>query len=711
MTHYKMKVKLRNDLYRVLLVPSDMLFFDLERIIKHLFNWSGDHLSVFELPEEKAEIAHPSFVDRGNSFSYCFRSDGERLCDHRCKEIRYIYDLGDYWTHRITVEEELEGEIDRPRLIKAKGIAYLENRGGDFEGSEVSSAMFTKAELDKVNKEYFDRWVPTKARYEIERTPYNAMYSLAMAAFFPAKIHLFIDPKTGMVYSEKKSGYFPQAKSVSDLIKLGRDTRYDLQKELTSRIENEYDRRYVYCSDPATVYTVLSERQPTLVHTLVKTMKEIAKKAADSLDLVFSKELLYDRPLWYSDQPYRLALTEPVCPSCIGRLSNPRPDVNSGYRFYEGNEMHTICMTCANCGKVTRIIPFGLMDEMTYEGYRLPLKTLDTVLKASSYKDTAEEAELYRTMMMYIVGERRDAVKRAKALVLSSNLRCRAMAATVLFCEGKADIDAARKAVSVISPSLSPDWIEWAVVSAMAVKAGLEGEYCDAIEEFVTKPYPFFEFGRALSVIASILPLDHPLQGSITDMILQVATDMDSFWGWALREDYCRRMAATGRIDEISPESMLDDPDYVNREIYSMSRYRCGVLSIGKDVKTTVREFRGLLGEIYENPNRQPEQLVRASYAALVLHHLGETYSGRDLLSYSVRWVAKARENGFVDDTDLKQYLDEFFKVTVGKVPEKNLSAYLKRNKISAEIPAVAPGTFDPSVLNHIDAQYRVYPY
>ncbi|MCQ2070882.1 MAG: plasmid pRiA4b ORF-3 family protein, partial [archaeon] len=686
MTHFKIKISLRgiSHLYRNIIVPHDMLFIDLERMIQYLMEWSGGHLSAFDIPSEKVEIFHPDAIDLMEPlYGTMLRSDRERLCDHRCRNLKYIYDMGDYWIHDLKMEE-VEGDIDRPRLLKGRGFADLEDTGGPyaFESDMLDPEMFTKEDIDDFN-ELFGGLPPTP-RYkeegdEKDKVPYNAVYSLSLAAFIPPKMVLYLDPGTGMVFSaDGKDGYFPKARSKSGLIKLRSETRYNLMKELTERFGSEYGEGhflpFIRDDDPISMYNTLWGEMPFMVPMLLKTMKDAAFDILDILNLdVYPEELFGSKHIALGDQqPFNLMLSDPVCLMCGGRLSNPRPDTDSGYREYRVVPMHTVCMTCIDCGNTARIVPSDSTDFLTYEGYHTSLTTLGRIIRNSYTRGPEDRAELYRAFMMYLVGERKDAVGRSENLLGSTDPCCRAMGATILFCEGRIGIDEVRKAVSEVPSPIPSDLPGAVILSAMAVRIGLEGEHPRKIEDFVENLGQSFEYSKTLSIVTSLLPLDHPLQGKITDMLLKLSESGGIHNRWALREDYCRQMAATGRIDEIVPESMLIRADYNGREIQTMSRYRCGVLNIGKDMKKTVKEFRGLLSDIFNGFKNHPGLTVRAAYAALVLYYLGETYSKKDLLAYSVKWAAASTDNGFMDERDMKQYLDEFFKVAMNKDPEKD---------------------------------------
>ena len=120
--------------WRRIVIPQHMTFQDLHDTIQVLFEWTDDHLHAFNLPDHRQITMHMDETD--------FWRDPEDVYENKAqvddyirkyKWIRYVYDFGDNWCHKITYEKEDPAyDQHHPQLLKYKGDNYYEDSGGVF---------------------------------------------------------------------------------------------------------------------------------------------------------------------------------------------------------------------------------------------------------------------------------------------------------------------------------------------------------------------------------------------------------------------------------------------------------------------------------------------------------------------------------------------------------------------------------------------------
>ena len=104
MAGYICKILIENThppVWRRVIVPNRITFEELHEVIQILFSWENEHLHEFEVPGDRIYIS-----DNGAAWANHYY-ESETLIDsffRNYKWIRYIYDFGDDWRHRITKE-------------------------------------------------------------------------------------------------------------------------------------------------------------------------------------------------------------------------------------------------------------------------------------------------------------------------------------------------------------------------------------------------------------------------------------------------------------------------------------------------------------------------------------------------------------------------------------------------------------------------------
>lgn len=120
--------------WRKVLVPAQFTFEKLHFVIQAAFGWEDYHLysfspngysSTFEIgkPYENDNFSGRTIKDsRKVKLSSIFQEKGQKYT--------YIYDFGDDWNHKITVEEIIDQEAIRAELVSGKGACPPEDCGG-----------------------------------------------------------------------------------------------------------------------------------------------------------------------------------------------------------------------------------------------------------------------------------------------------------------------------------------------------------------------------------------------------------------------------------------------------------------------------------------------------------------------------------------------------------------------------------------------------
>lgn len=141
MAGYILKIMIEDThppVWRRVIIPEMITFAELHEIIQILFGWSGSHLHDFSIPSKNVCID-----DGEEPWARYHYLEEETLVEQfllNNKWIRYTYDFGDEWRHKIIYENTEEGYEKRyPFLLKVKGDNFLEDSGGLWGGSEDGS--------------------------------------------------------------------------------------------------------------------------------------------------------------------------------------------------------------------------------------------------------------------------------------------------------------------------------------------------------------------------------------------------------------------------------------------------------------------------------------------------------------------------------------------------------------------------------------------
>lgn len=133
MAGYILKIVLEDihpPVWRRVVIPERIAFYELHLVIQCLFGWEDGHLHNFSIPQEDIFID-----DEESSGFWNVHYPEETTLVERFfsdyKWIRYTYDFGDDWRHKIVFEKIDESYQERhTTLLKAKGDNFEEDTGG-----------------------------------------------------------------------------------------------------------------------------------------------------------------------------------------------------------------------------------------------------------------------------------------------------------------------------------------------------------------------------------------------------------------------------------------------------------------------------------------------------------------------------------------------------------------------------------------------------
>jgi hypothetical protein len=143
--------------WRKVLVPETFTFHRFHQVIQAAFGWKNAHLYQFSekeygageaigIPtEDEDEWETPVTDSREKKLKDIFFKEGKKYV--------YIYDLGDDWVHKITLEKIIDVNKAKASCIDGKGACPPENCGGVW-GYEEIKETFVRDPQGKKTMEY-----------------------------------------------------------------------------------------------------------------------------------------------------------------------------------------------------------------------------------------------------------------------------------------------------------------------------------------------------------------------------------------------------------------------------------------------------------------------------------------------------------------------------------------------------------------------------
>ena len=174
MKAYQLKIMIKNSrpsIWRRCVVPAGITFSQLGVILNEIMGWSGYHLSAFEFYH--AKLRFEEIMDDIDSwYDYEVAESADYIIDYYMeneKWFTYIYDFGDDWTHRVTIEDIiLNFDYNYPVVLKYKGNCPPEDCGGIDGYYEILDQQLSEHRDNKSNDMMNQANIPMDEEYDMD---------------------------------------------------------------------------------------------------------------------------------------------------------------------------------------------------------------------------------------------------------------------------------------------------------------------------------------------------------------------------------------------------------------------------------------------------------------------------------------------------------------------------------------------------------------
>ena len=173
---FQLRISLDLEIYtaeRKVLVPADMSFISLHKVIQNLFDWRNYHLYDFSFINQETGNKALRLVPFEEDLEY--DDSAAMMKDYilsdifpENKKMIYTYDFGDNWIHDIELVQVIEEyDAELPYLIEAKGQTPPEDVGGTGGFHEFRKIMLDKDHPRHEEIKLWSRyWKPELSEWE-----------------------------------------------------------------------------------------------------------------------------------------------------------------------------------------------------------------------------------------------------------------------------------------------------------------------------------------------------------------------------------------------------------------------------------------------------------------------------------------------------------------------------------------------------------------
>jgi hypothetical protein len=134
--------------WRRILVPENITLSKLHVALNWAMGWHGGHLHEYEIARQRYGIPDPDWPDGGMTDERRIRL--KPMLTDGLRRFRYIYDLGDYWEHDVTVEDLIVPTASTPavRCLAGENACPPEDVGSAAGYAEFLAAIADPAHED-----------------------------------------------------------------------------------------------------------------------------------------------------------------------------------------------------------------------------------------------------------------------------------------------------------------------------------------------------------------------------------------------------------------------------------------------------------------------------------------------------------------------------------------------------------------------------------
>lgn len=215
MLGYQLKITIKNShppIWRRVIVPGRITFFDLDDIIEALFGWTHSHMFAFYFRDYDMEFTGAPIKDDESNAYECiddWMEEGERFS--------YTYDFGDDWEHIVEVEKIFDYDERYPKVIKSKGSNMIEDCGGLWGFYEIANEA-DSFDIKKMNEE-FETWNLPEADEDNILMDDMLMGDLSMDVELPEKWSSLMDDMMDDIMNDNLVPVLERMKMLEDEIR------------------------------------------------------------------------------------------------------------------------------------------------------------------------------------------------------------------------------------------------------------------------------------------------------------------------------------------------------------------------------------------------------------------------------------------------------------------------------------------------------------
>jgi Plasmid pRiA4b ORF-3-like protein len=119
-------------IWRRVAVPTVVSLTELHRVVQAVMGWLNGHLWQFEVGHKIYGMRIPNDPDWNERVEDANVTKLFSFLGSRVREFRYVYDMGDYWEHRVIVERLTAplSEVSYPQFLGGERRCPPEDCGG-----------------------------------------------------------------------------------------------------------------------------------------------------------------------------------------------------------------------------------------------------------------------------------------------------------------------------------------------------------------------------------------------------------------------------------------------------------------------------------------------------------------------------------------------------------------------------------------------------
>lgn len=121
-------------IWRTVLVPDNVSFFDLHHILQITMGWTNSHLFEFQIGDYKVDYIGPETIDGDEDLADAKLVSLDLLLNKTGQTFIYQYDFGDDWMHTVVIEDVVAADRDKkyPLCTDGEMACPREDSGGIY---------------------------------------------------------------------------------------------------------------------------------------------------------------------------------------------------------------------------------------------------------------------------------------------------------------------------------------------------------------------------------------------------------------------------------------------------------------------------------------------------------------------------------------------------------------------------------------------------